>query len=214
VTQTPVIPGISYDYVDTVNPISRDFGEIDKTTTPWTFKNVQFKKPVKITIPFTISDIGALSESLLRIYYFDESAGKFIYQGTERGIYKKVVGTQEIINKTVSTNVDHFSTYRILALAVKNDYDTLLVYPNPFNPATANNKVIKISNLTLDTTMNVYNVAAELVRTINESDYGNLGFLFWDGKNNNAEDLPRGVYFFVLVDQTGHKKTGKIGLVR
>ena len=202
VTAVPVDPGISYYYKNTVNPISRDFGIFDNSVMPWQLRNVTFNKPVKITIPYSVSDIGTTPQSLLRIYYYDPLPGKYVL----------VSGTQTVSGGTVTAEVTHFSTYRVMGLTVKNNLDEVLGYPNPFNPSVG--KEFKISNLTQDAVVVIYNIAGENLRTLREADYGNLGFVIWNGKTDSGELLGRGIYIYVIKDSTGGKKIGKVALIK
>jgi hypothetical protein len=191
-------------YVNTVNPICYDFGELTFNESAPTLENQVFTRAVNITIPYTASDIGTLNEDGLRIYYWN---------GTD---WDLVTGVQTIdkTNNTVTATVKHFSTYRILGSYVSADMSNVKIYPNPYNPNTAANGKLKITNLPMNSIMKLYSVTGELVRELKELDFGNLGWLEWDGKNNDGDKVGRGVYIYQIEDGNGKKKTGKIGLVK
>ncbi|MDD5688633.1 MAG: hypothetical protein PHE88_12465 [Elusimicrobia bacterium] len=53
-----------------------------------------------------------------------------------------------------------------------------------------------------------------LVRELKEIDFGNLGWLECDGKNDDGDKVRKGIYVYQIEDVAGSKKTGKIGLVK
>ncbi|MDD5688433.1 MAG: chitobiase/beta-hexosaminidase C-terminal domain-containing protein [Elusimicrobia bacterium] len=191
-------------YVDTVNPICYDFGELTFNNNAPVLENQVFTRAVNITIPYTAADIGTLNEDGLRIYY---------WTGTD---WELATGIQTVdkSNNTITATVKHFSTYRILGSYVSADMSNVKVYPNPYNPATAVLGKLKIINLPMNSTMKLFSVTGEIVRELKETDFGNLGWLEWDGKNDNGDKVGKGVYIYQLEDATGSKKTGKIGLIK
>ncbi|MDD5688549.1 MAG: fibronectin type III domain-containing protein [Elusimicrobia bacterium] len=192
-------------YVNTINPICYDFGELTfGTGNAPVLENQVFTRAVNITIPYTKADIGTLNEDGLRIYY---------WTGTD---WELVPGVQAIdkTNKTITATVKHFSTYRILGSYLSADFSNLKVYPNPYNPATAIGGKLKIINLPVSSVVKLYSVTGELVRELKEIDFGNLGWLEWDGKNDDGDKVGKAVYIYQIEDAAGKKKTGKIGLVK
>ncbi|MDD5688207.1 MAG: carbohydrate-binding protein [Elusimicrobia bacterium] len=205
--KTSVPPAVqnTMRYVNTVNPICYDFGELTfGTGNAPVLENQVFTRAVNITIPYTATDIGTLNEDGLRIYY---------WTGTD---WDLVTGVQTVdkSNNTVTANVRHFSTYRILGSYVFADMSNVNVYPNPYNPATAVSGKLKITNLPINSIMKIYTVTGEKIRELKEIEYGNLGWLEWDGKNDDGDKVGRAVYIYQIEDTAGNKKTGKIGLVK
>jgi hypothetical protein len=70
-------------------------------------------------------------------------------------------------------------------------------YPNPFNPVT---KIMYSIREAGPTTIEVYNVAGKVVRTLlsTELEAGASGFVVWDGTGDNGEKCASGVYFYRL----------------
>ena len=68
-------------------------------------------------------------------------------------------------------------------------------YPNPFNPMT---KIAYSTKETGPVTIEVYNVAGKVVRTLldTELDAGASGFVVWDGTSEAGERCASGVYFY------------------
>jgi hypothetical protein len=69
-------------------------------------------------------------------------------------------------------------------------------YPNPFNPATN-------LSFTLPTatpySLNIYNVAGQLVRTYEGMGNVGLNVITWNGKDNAGSEVSSGVYFYKLI---------------
>jgi hypothetical protein len=68
-------------------------------------------------------------------------------------------------------------------------------YPNPFNPVTKIAYTVKEAG---PVTIEVYNVAGKVVRTLldTELEGGASGFVTWDGTNDGGERCASGVYFY------------------
>ena len=68
-------------------------------------------------------------------------------------------------------------------------------YPNPFNPVTKIAYSVKEAG---PVTIEVYNVAGKIVRTLldTEVDAGARGFVVWDGANDGGKRCASGVYFY------------------
>jgi flagellar hook assembly protein FlgD len=68
-------------------------------------------------------------------------------------------------------------------------------YPNPFNPMT---RIAYSTKETGPVTIEVYNVAGKVVRTLldTELEAGARGFVIWDGTSEGGEKCASGVYFY------------------
>ncbi|MDD5687225.1 MAG: carbohydrate binding domain-containing protein [Elusimicrobia bacterium] len=203
-TKTPAVVRNAARYVDTVKPISYDFGRLSFTNKTSVLEEDIFTKPISITIPYTLVDIGELKEEGLRIYSWN---------GRE---WELVPGVHIVdkLNKTITANVKRFTTYRILGSYLATDLSNVKVYPNPYKPNMAVGGKLKVINLPINSEMKIYTVSGELARELKEADFGNLGWLEWDGKNDDGDKVARGVYIYQIRDATGRKKTGKVGLIK
>ena len=74
-------------------------------------------------------------------------------------------------------------------------------YPNPFNPSTKINYALSDDG---SFSLKVYNIQGKLVRVLS-SGLGQKGrySVIWDGKNNQGQNVPSGVYIYVLDSQSG-----------
>jgi hypothetical protein len=85
-------------------------------------------------------------------------------------------------------------------------------YPNPFNPMT---KIAYSTKETGPVTIEVFNVAGKVVRTLldTELDAGASGFVVWDGTNEGGERCASGVYFYSIA-APGFTETHKMIMLK
>ena len=60
-------------------------------------------------------------------------------------------------------------------------------------------------------------ITGRLVKTINpgtSDNDGSSGKAEWDGKNENGTEIAMGIYLYSIIDEEGHKKSGKICVVK
>jgi len=92
-----------------------------------------------------------------------------------------------------------------------NPLDTIRVYPNPFK--IGEGKTLKIDNITPpNVKLKIYTSNGETIRELNENEFNNLGYILWDGKDSGGKEVSAGIYYYVVEDENGNKKTGKIGV--
>lgn len=72
-------------------------------------------------------------------------------------------------------------------------------YPNPFNPTTSIQFVVKGGPSPLHTTLKIYNLRGQLVKTLLDEDKpGGNYTLLWDGRDAGGKAVSSGVYFYKL----------------
>jgi hypothetical protein len=69
-------------------------------------------------------------------------------------------------------------------------------YPNPFNPNTNLSFSLPAA---VSYSLNIYNVAGQLVRSYEGMGNVGLNVISWDGKDNAGSDVSSGVYFYKLI---------------
>jgi len=83
------------------------------------------------------------------------------------------------------------------------------VYPNPFRPLKGY-KGVMFSGLT-DAKIRIFTITGELIR---EGQVIGEGGWLWAGKNENGEEVARGIYIYLITDNAGNKKVGKIAVIK
>ena len=72
-------------------------------------------------------------------------------------------------------------------------------YPNPFNPTTSIQYTVHSRQTPLRTTLKIYNIRGQLVRTLVDEPKGGGGYqVFWDGKSDDGKDVASGIYLYEL----------------
>jgi hypothetical protein len=66
-------------------------------------------------------------------------------------------------------------------------------YPNPFNPATTISLSLPVES---DWTIEVFNVAGQLVREYSGHSQAGTTSVIWDGSDNNGKSVASGIYFY------------------
>ncbi|UCE18264.1 MAG: choice-of-anchor D domain-containing protein [Gemmatimonadota bacterium] len=77
-------------------------------------------------------------------------------------------------------------------------------YPNPFNPSTDIRYQIADSGLPVHTTMKIYNILGQEVKTLLDK-HQKPGYytVSWDGRDERGHEVPCGVYFYRLSIDSG-----------
>jgi uncharacterized repeat protein (TIGR01451 family) len=84
-----------------------------------------------------------------------------------------------------------------------------VVFPNPYNPDKDGN--IKFVNIVPGSSIEIFTISGEMVRVIPPST---LLRAEWDGRNSNGNPVSKGIYYFIIKDQTsGQVLKGKIFVV-
>ena len=84
----------------------------------------------------------------------------------------------------------------IIGNAIKS-FTLLQNYPNPFNPSTTIEYQIPKAG---DVEVNIYNIAGQLIRTI-ESSFKNAGSykVVWNSRNDFNQSVASGIYIFQVI---------------
>ena len=97
----------------------------------------------------------------------------------------------------------------------RDNLDETYVYPNPYKPGSGSRydaDYITFSELTRQATIEVYNIAGELVATIEKDSSSNEEQ--WGAINDAGKSLASGVYIFYISNNMGHKKVGRFAIVK
>ena len=86
----------------------------------------------------------------------------------------------------------------------------LKVFPNPFAPSDS--VPMRFTNIPAKSVMRIYTLSGKLVTTLKEEDFG--GEISWNGKNKSGKKIQPGLYVYVLTDEQGKSKTGRIVIKR
>ena len=88
--------------------------------------------------------------------------------------------------------------------------DEPAIYPNPFNPDTAMDNALKISNLVPGSQVSIYTLSAELVYTVDAVTTSEK----WNAKNRYKNRVSPGIYYYVIQTPDKHVYKGKLFIVK
>jgi len=154
-------------------------------------KALQPLKDITITLSYTDADVAGFDTSKLIIAYYDAPHDRWLsIPSVPYPALKKVVGT-----------VRHLSKFAIGQLIPAGGLDAVKAYPMPYGPA---NGLLVIDNLTQSAEIKIYDVAGELIRTV---DYASAnGRASWDGKNDAGSTVASGIYVMYIESPEGKKR--------
>jgi hypothetical protein len=98
---------------------------------------------------------------------------------------------------------------------LKTDLSEVIVFPNPFKPGSGgayDAAEITFRNLTRKSTIKIFNIAGELVKTIEVDNVA--GEEKWNAKNDSGEKVASGVYIYYVSTDGGLKAKGKFAIIK
>lgn len=187
------------------------------------------KKSATLTLQYS----GVTDPSQLNIYYYDATNNVYLLENTNRTI--------DTENSTISVGVSHTSVFTVIAsnsqvIAGTSYSGNLFVYNYP-NPANLSAKTVTLQNTLTQETRNItgtlihyglpqdmsgeieikiYNVAGELIRTINDGQKtgGSHYYTEWDGTNDAGKKAASGVYLGRFTIDNKNEKFFKMAIVK
>ncbi len=95
----------------------------------------------------------------------------------------------------------------------REDLNALDGYPNPFIIGEEGKRFV-INNLAANSTVKIYSIDGRLMRSYAREEVPGAQVV-WDGRDDNGEFVPSGVYLFVaFIEETGTSAVGKVAVVR
>ena len=73
---------------------------------------------------------------------------------------------------------------------------------------------VKFISLNPSCKITIYDIIGNEIKILNENDFGNAGFIYWDVKDKNGNVVPRGVYMCVVEDDLGNRTRKKISIIK
>lgn len=130
--------------------------------------------------------------------------------------YVTALGYDPIQGNLMIGTPDGLNTLRIgRTIKPSAELNNIAAFPNPFRPATHNS--VQIVNLPEDSmpqgkgTCSIYDASGMLVVKLEENRFSRFE---WNGKSASGKEASSGIYFFVVADEQGNIKRGKLALIR
>ncbi|MEN9839910.1 MAG: hypothetical protein RL177_1389 [Bacteroidota bacterium] len=101
--------------------------------------------------------------------------------------------------------------------------DAIRVVPNPYvvtsvfevvQGSLANQRQLHFTHLPQECTIRIFNVAGQLVQTLNVSNSFNTSRYVWDMKDKNGHEIPYGVYIYHVEAPGIGEKVGKFAVIK
>jgi hypothetical protein len=134
--------------------------------------------------------------------------------------------SKTIINDNIqlSFSLDHLTFFCVIDTSPPTNLANVRVYPNPFVPGTNSSSGrqwrlgdyetgIIFDFLTAGSKVFIYSVTGQLVASSQSLGAAESRF-HWDARNDDDMDVASGIYIYVVKDNVGNVKTGKLGIVR
>jgi len=135
------------------------------------------------------------------------------------GVYNSVTGrwepipsTVDTVANTVSASVNHLSVFSILQLKPANALNNAVVFPNPFRDNIHSFKRITFNQLTSGSRVRIFEISGELVQDL--KDNIGSGTVIWNLDNESGQKVASGIYYYLITDPSGNKKTGRVGVIK
>jgi hypothetical protein len=120
-----------------------------------------------------------------------------------------VKGAESEWSQAVEVNIQAGSNGSKLQAPV--DFSQVVVYPNPWKISSGPAGGIKFDYLPKNTRLAVYNIAGEMIYKQEGIQTNSTN---WDLRNDSGESVASGVYIYLLADEGGHKKIGKVAVIK
>ncbi|NNE25894.1 MAG: type IX secretion system sortase PorU, partial [Saprospiraceae bacterium] len=121
---------------------------------------------------------------------------EYQFQNLELGIHNVYVKAWDILNNSNEVMTEFFVSEDDEGF-VKN----LINYPNPFNNLTTFAFEHDLNSSNIDVAISIYALNGVLVKTINEQKFssgGKIDDIIWDGRDENRNLLPNGIYIYKI----------------
>jgi C1A family cysteine protease len=152
-------------------------------------------QPTKlVTIKMSDNNLPAsININRLAIAYYDSANNRWVPLSSTLGK-----------NNQVSCLTNRLScVFALVELSPSSSLASVKAYPNPYK-LNSFSQGITIANLTPTSEIKIYNVAGELVRTL---DYSNgSGRVMWDARNDSGNPVGSGVYIIFINSPQGTQK--------
>ena len=150
----------------------------------------QFIYPVTITIDFPAGTLHP------QPYFWDTAANAWSNSG---------INVISRTNSSITFTATHFSVFAVFG--VSGLLSDILVYPNPYCLRSPSGVIF--NGLTGDEWIRIYTMAGELVASCRMQGTASWS---WDAANSFGNRVSRGVYLYVITNNLGQKRLGKIAV--
>ncbi|MFH1097333.1 MAG: T9SS type A sorting domain-containing protein [Candidatus Desantisbacteria bacterium] len=157
---------------------------------------------VTVTIPYSDVAIAGNNEDNLQLYRYRLGSGSTTWE-------RVTDISRDKANNTVAGVVGSFSYFALMMPTWQTTLNGVIAYPSPC-VTSKHGYQITFANLSENATIKIYNIAGELVRTIEAKNPMEI----WNLQNDSGEVIASGIYIYLATDPKSHKKVGKLAIVK
>ncbi|MCK5240831.1 fibronectin type III domain-containing protein [bacterium] len=108
-------------------------------------------------------------------------------------------------NITPTLNITSTAT-----ISIPLNLDKVRVYPQPWRPDHYGNLPITFDRLTPGSTIKIFTIAGDLVKIIKSEGES----VYWDIANNAGSQVSQGIYIYLITNDKGQQRRGKLAIIR
>jgi hypothetical protein len=190
-TDTPTVSASVYDNPENLKPLPTGMKTMLGNAINFTCNVTTFISPITITMRLPG---GAINPTP---YYWDSNTNSWSNSGI-------MVTSKTSTSITFTTT--HLSIFAIFD--VSGILEDILVYPNPFKLGSSAG--ITFSGLAGNERIDLFTIAGESVLSYQVQGFANWT---WYAKNTAGNTVARGIYLYLIRNNSGQKRLGKIAIV-
>lgn len=112
------------------------------------------------------------------------------------------------------TQPAHIPANIVPRITFPTDLTKAYCYPNPYIHSKYSQQGITFADLTEDVRIKIFTIAGELVYDSGMITSVSPGTFKWHATNQSNKPLASGIYIYLITNNQGEKKIGKIGIMR
>ncbi len=112
-----------------------------------------------------------------------------------------------------NTQTKRIPTYIVPISTFATDLTRAYSYPNPYLPSQ-HKQGITFAELTAEAQIRIFNIVGELIYDSGMINTISPGTFNWLAVNQSGRPVASGIYIYLITNNEGQKKTGKVGIVR
>ena len=160
---------------------------------------VQPKKPLALTMTYTDPQVSGLVKADLVIARYDPPSGLWV----------PLASSADLIARKVTATTDHLSLFQLMSFAPASTVDAAKAYPNPVLPSRG--QQMTFARLPAGASVSLYTLTGQKVKGLTANA---TGLALWDVTNDAGAPVASGLYFALVDDGNGNRKTLKIMVER
>ena len=153
----------------------------------------------RLTVPYRLSDVAGTDQRTLILARYDDA----------QNVWVPLVSSVDTLNRTVTAQTDHFSTFQIMQAVPSGTVSTAKAFPNPLRPSLGQT-FMTFAALPASARIRIYDLKGVLIKDMTADASGMAN---WDGTNRSGAAAASGVYF-LFAQGAGQSRTLAVAVQR